>query len=95
MEIINKKSCEDKETLSSKDYFYIFFGLFLISYVFYCILNSDSDCIKYFGRTGLVTNCENRNLGYINLSFFGCLGILFIAIGISNLWKKMKKLPRT
>ncbi|WP_373998027.1 hypothetical protein [Bdellovibrio bacteriovorus] len=91
MEIINKESAKDKETTNSKGYFYICFGLFLIGYVTYCILNSDSECIKYFGRTGLVTNCENRSAGYINLSFFGCLGILFVTVGIVDFLKKMNK----
>ena len=91
MQMLNRKTGEDKEKKVIKGFFYVFFGLFLISYVIYYILNSDGECITYFGRTGLITNCENKNAGYINLSFFVSLGVLFLIVGGAGFFASMKR----
>lgn len=60
---------------------YLVFGIFLLSYVGYCVFLSDSECIYYFGRTGLRKSCESFGPGIINLSFFSMLGVALLIVG--------------
>lgn len=83
------------DTFRTSVYPFIFFGLFLISYVVFCLFNSTPECIYYFGKGGLIENCSTeKDNAYINLAVATLMGILFCSLGLLNLIKKKKALAQ-
>jgi hypothetical protein len=86
MKVLNDNK---SDTNSPPTYSFMALGLFLLGYVGYCITLSSSECVYFFGKSGLLKDCtETRNWGYGSLAVASLIGVGFLALGINNLKKR-------
>lgn len=67
-------------------------GLIILIYAGYCLSLSTTECVYFFGKSGLVEDCsESRNFGYGSLAVVCLMGVGFCIIGVRNLLKNKSK----